>query len=88
MIDGASAQERKELGQKNFEIIHEELFFLISKRKTSEVIAMTEVITDINPNQLQAIKSAIIRIDENNKIPAYKTHYAYFCDALGIDPAR
>lgn len=88
MIDGSSAQERKELGQKNFEMVHEELFLLISKRKTNEVIAMTEVITDINPNQLPAIKSTIIKIDQANKIPAYKTHYAYFCDALGIDPAK
>jgi hypothetical protein len=88
MIDGSTAQERKELGQKNFEMVHEELFFLISERQTRQVIAMTEIITDINPNQLPAIKSVLIGIDAKNKIPAYKTHYAYYCDALGIDPAK
>jgi len=88
IIDGSTVQERKELGLKDFEMVHEELFLLISKRKTKEVIAMTEVITEINPQQLPAIKSTLLGIDRKNKIPAYKTHYAYFCDALGIDPSK
>lgn len=88
MIDGVSERERNMLAQEDFAFVHQELFYLIKERQVNDIVALTGVITDINPNQLPKIKKVLLKYDEENIIPENKINYAFFCDALGIDPSK